>query len=179
MHLGAGGAESGRLRFQQAAIRPQRHHGEGHAELRQQLVRALLRGAVPEKFHFVVADFHHVRLMQAPKHLLLCSVLTRPQRKPQIGVAADELSLGFGVGHRLLGRRADRFVRQAQGAEVEHLGLVNEGLVHFLPPQLGIRAGLPGEGEGAVAAFIEGHKGQRGKHAVVHQNAFRLNSGGV
>ena len=179
MHLGADGAESRRPRFQQAAVRPQRHHGEGHAELRQQLVRALLRGAVPEEFHLVVADFHHVRLTQTPEHLLLRRVRIRPQGKPQIGVAADELPLRFGVGHCLLGRRADRFVRQAQGAEVEHLGLVNEGLVHFLPPQLGIRAGLPGEGEGAVAAFIEGHKGQRGKHAVVHQNAFRLNSGGV
>ena len=111
MHLGAGGAESGRLRFQQAAIRPQRHHGEGHAELRQQLVRALFRGAVPEEFHLVVADFHHVRLTQTPEHLLLRRVRIRPQGKPQIGVAADELPLRFGVGNRLLGRRADRLIR--------------------------------------------------------------------
>jgi len=179
MHLGADGAESRRLRFQQAAVRPQRHHGEGHAELRQQLVRALFRGAVPEEFHLVVADLHHVRLTQTPEHLLLRRVPVRPQGKPQIGVAADKLTLHLCVGHRLLGRRADRLIRQAQGAEVEHLGLINEGFVHFLPPQLGIRAGLPGEGEGAVAAFIEGHKGQRGKHAVVHQNALCFDPGGV
>ena len=78
MYLGTGGAERSILRFQQAAIGAQGHHGKGHAELRKELVRSLLRGAVPEELYLVIADFHYIRLMETPEHLLLGGLLGFP-----------------------------------------------------------------------------------------------------
>ena len=60
---------------------------------------------------------------------------------------------------------------------MEDPGPVNQRLVHLLPGKAGIRAGLPGEGEGAVAGFVEGHEGKGGKHRIVQNNALGFDAG--
>ena len=59
---------------------------------------------------------------------------------------------------------------------MEHLRRVDQLPVHFLRPQPGIRAGFPGEGKGAVAPFIQGHKGQGGKHIPALHHATGIDS---
>lgn len=175
--LGTGRAAAGVGGLQKAALGTQSDHRQRDTILLQQLVRPLLRGAAPQEFHLVVADLHHIGLVQAPQDLLFRFLLAAPQRLSEVGVAGDELPLRFGVGNRLLGGGADRLGGQAQGPEMEHLSLVNERLVHFLPGQLGVRAGLPGEGEGAVAGLIKGDEGEGGEHRGIHHDALGLDPG--
>ena len=175
--LGAVGTVGRVLGFQKAAVRTQGDHGKRYTKFLQKLFGTRLRGAAPKELHLVVTDFDHVRLPQAPEDLLLGGILIGPQGQTQVGVTADELSFGFRVGHRLLGGGPGGLVRQAQGAKMEDLGIVNEPGINLFPTQLGIRAGLPGEGEGAVPVLVKGHESQGSEYAAVRNNALGFDSG--
>ncbi|MPN33405.1 hypothetical protein SDC9_180892 [bioreactor metagenome] len=113
--------------FQIATLRPQRHHGKLGTVLLQNACCTLLCIAVPEKVHFVVADFYDIRLRKSPENLFFSLLRAVPEREAKVGVIGDQLTLLFGIGDRSLCGRARRLVGQAQCSEVEDPRLINEG----------------------------------------------------
>ena len=129
--------------------------------------RPLLRGHAKEKVHLVVADLHHVGLLQTPEHPVFGLSKILPERGAEVGVEGNQLPGGFGVGHRRHGGLTGRGVGEGEGAEVEDSGPVNEGEIQLLLPQAGIRTRLAGKGEGALPLSVQSNESQGGEHRRV------------
>ena len=136
------------------------------AEGIENMAGALFHAQAKQELHFFVADLYHVGLGESPDQLLLGLLQVAPEGLAEVGVVADELAPLFGVGHSLIGSGAGGFVGQGKRAEVEHLGRVDQREIQLSKGQAGIGAGLAGKGEGAVAVFVKGDKGQGGEHVV-------------
>ena len=140
------------------------------------MLRTLFRLQSEEEIYFFIADLHHIRLVQAPEHLFPGLLQILPKRLSQVGIKGNQVSCFLCDGHGHLGSGTGRLVRQRQRTEVKHPGSPNDLRVDFLRSQAGIRTGLSGEGEFPFSLFIQGHKGQSGKHAVIHHHGTGVNA---
>ena len=103
-------------------------------------------------------------------------LVTLPQRRPQVGVEADEQAMLFCQFHRAHGGAAHRLVGHAQRAKVEQPGPSDHLLAHFVSRQHHVRAGGAVEGEIPVAVGQPVHQGQRGGYTVIHAQTSRVDS---
>lgn len=77
-----------------------------------------------------------------------------PEGETQVGIKGDGPAQLPGVGHRGPGGGSGGLVSEAEGAEVEETAALDEGAVHLLPPELGVRPRLACKAEGAVPRGI-------------------------
>ena len=154
-----------------AAVGPQGHHHQGGAQGVKGLYPggdALLAG---EQGQLLLADLQHVAQGQAQLHPSHALLFRGPQHRPPVRVIGDELAHLAGFLHQGKGGGAAGVVGQGQGAEVQDGALLHLLHVHLFGQQLGVRAGVPVEGEAAVAVLVQLDKGQGGVVPFVHHQA--------
>ena len=127
--------------------------------------------------HFLFADLHHIRLLQSPEELFFRLRRALPERQTQIWVVGNQFPPRSCVGDRLLRCVARRLIGQRERTEMKDLCLVDQRKIDLGKREAGIRAGLPGEGELALAPRIERYESKRCEHVGRGDHAARFNAG--
>ena len=147
-----------------------------HTEFFYQPPCPFFRGFVQQQFHFLFADFDHIRMLYTPQHLLCRFTFVLPQGRPIVGVKRNQRTRFPCNPHSFLCGAPGGLVRQREASEVKHLGTAKDAIPQIFFFQHHVSAGLTGKGECSVPGFVQCDKGQCGKITGVYGNSVGINS---